>query len=289
MSITDGRRGVAAALAAFFMWGGLSIYIRSLQGVPAAEVLAHRILGGAVVALAGLAVTGGLAELTAVAGDRRRLAALVGSALSIAANWGLFIWGVTHGRALEVSMGYFIFPLIAVLLAWAVLGERMNHRRKAAVVVVALGVAWLSLRGQGVPWLALALAVSFGAYGLLRKTTPVSSLCGLAVETALLAPAALVYLALEGGGAAPHLALPTIGLLSLAGPVTAIPLWLFAFGARRLPLATLGLMMYVNPTVQMLVAVFLFGESFTMTLGIAFSAIWAGLALYSWPDRWSAV
>jgi len=232
-----------------------------------------------------VALTGGMGEVRAVIADRRLLRPLVASSLAIGINWGLFIWAVAHARALEASMGYFIFPLVSVVLARIVLGERMNRRRQAAVGVVALGVGWLVLRGPGVPWLALTLAISFGAYGLLRKTTPVQSLTGLLVETALLAPLAALYLAVAEGGAAPGLGGGTIGLLALAGPVTAIPLWLFACGARRLKLSTLGLMMYVNPSVQMLLAVFVYGETFTAAHAIAFAAIWVGLALYSWPER----
>jgi chloramphenicol-sensitive protein RarD len=153
------------------------------------------------------------------------------------------------------------------------------------VGVVAAGVAWLVLRGEGFPWVALVLAVSFAGYGLLRKTTPVGALTGLLVETILLAPLAVLYLALHGGGEAPGLGAGTIGLLALAGPVTALPLVLFAYGARRLKLSTLGLMMYINPTVQMLLAVYAYGEPFTSAHAVTFIAIWAGLGLYSWPER----
>lgn len=283
--MSDSRRGGAAALAAFAIWGGLSLYFKALAEIPGAEMVAHRILGGGLVALAGLAVSGNLAELGRVAANRRLRWSLTASSLAVAINWGLFIWAVTHGRALEASMGYFLFPLVTVLLGRLVLGERMSGRRQAAVGVVALGVAWLALSGQGVPWVALTLAVTFGGYGLLRKTTPVSSIGGLAVETLLLAPFAIVYLIVEDGGQAPRLGIATIGLLSLAGPLTALPLWLFAYAARRLTLSTLGLMMYLNPTLQMLVAVTIFHEPLTMAHGVAFAAIWSGLALYSWPQK----
>ena len=283
--MSEHRRGGAAALAAFLLWGGLSLYLKALAEVPAAEVLAYRILGGLVVSLAALAVSGGLGELRELAGDRWRLRRLAASAVAIATNWGVFIWAVAHGRALEASMGYFIFPLVTVVLARVVLGERLGPRRWMAVGVVASGVVWLALTGGGFPWVALTLALCFAGYGLLRKTTPVSALGGLVVEAALLAPLAILYLLLMKGGAAPHLGHATIGLLALAGPVTVVPLWLFTYGARRVRLSTLGLMMYVNPTVQMLVAVFVFGEPFTPAYGVAFAAIWAGLALYSWPER----
>ncbi len=283
--MADGRWGGVAAFASFLMWGGLPLYLKALAVVPAAEVLAHRILGGTLVAMAALAMTGGLGEMRTLLADRRRLMPLVASSLAIGTNWGTFIWAVAEGRALEASLGFFIFPLVAVLLGRVVLGERLSRRRQGAVGVAAIGVAWLALRGAGVPWVALTLAFTFGAYGLLRKTTPVSALAGFTVETALLAPFAVLYLVAEGGGAAPHLGSGAIGLLALAGPVTAIPLWLFAFGARRLRLSTLGLINYITPTVQMLLAVFVFGEPFTPVHAVAFAAIWSGLVLYSWPER----
>jgi chloramphenicol-sensitive protein RarD len=149
---------------------------------------------------------------------------------------------------------------------------------------VTLGVAWLVFAGQMIPWVALTLALSFGAYGLLRKTTPVPELAGLLIETAMLSPLAVLYLISQGGGIGFTLGAETAGLLLLAGPVTAVPLWLFAYGARRLSLSTVGLMMYLNPALQMLTAVFVFHEAFTTVHGVAFGAIWAGLVIYSWPE-----
>lgn len=253
--------------------------------MPAPEVLAHRILGGALFALVVQAALGRTHEIRAILRDRRMVLGLAGSALAVAINWGAFIWAVAHGRALEASLGYFIFPLVSVLLARVVLGERLIARQGVAVALCALGVGWMVLGGAGVPWLALVLAVSFGAYGLLRKTIAVPALAGLLVETALLAPLAVLYLLWAGGGVAPGSDGTTLALIALAGPVTAIPLALFAYGARRLRLSTLGLMMYVNPTVQMVVAVFVFGEAFTTAHAITFAAIWAGLMVYSWPRR----
>lgn len=280
------RAGAFAALTAFLCWGVFGIYFHALGGVPAAEVLAHRIIGGALFALLFQLAWGRLAEIRAALIDAKVLRGLLGSSVAIAINWGLFIWATANGRALEASLGYFIFPLISVVLARVVLGERLSRRQGAAVALAALGVGWLMAAGTGLPWVALVLAFSFGAYGLLRKTIVVGAMAGLFVEALVLVPLALAYLLWSGGGVVvrdgdPHL----IGLIAVAGPLTAIPLALFAYGARRLRLSTLGLMMYINPTVQMLVAVFLFGEAFTPAHMVAFAAIWCGLCLYSWPAR----
>ncbi len=287
--MSEEKRGAAAALAAYFIWGMFSLYFKALAAVPAEEVLAHRITGCAVFALAVLALAGRLGSVWAVIADRRLVRTLFASAVAVSINWGLFVWAVAHARALEASMGYFIFPLVSMLLARIVLGERLNRRRQVAAAVVAAGVAWLVLRGEGFPWVALTLATSFGTYGLLRKTTPVPALTGLLIETALVAPPAMLYLMSQQGGVGFGLGAETASLLLLAGPATAIPLWLFAYGARRLALSTLGLMMYVNPTVQMLVAVFVFGEAFTAVHAVAFTTIWVGLALYSWPEPRAAL
>jgi chloramphenicol-sensitive protein RarD len=277
------RAGVAAVLAAYLTWGLFGLYFKTLAAVPAPEVLAHRILGSLVVALPALILSGQMGEAMAVLRSWRRLRPLVASALAIAVNWGVFIFAVAGGRALEASMGYFLFPLVSILLGRILLGERLSRRQGVALGLVALGVGWLVARGGSVPWVALILASSFGLYGLLRKITPVSALAGLFVEAVVLAPFAALYLALIGGGVAPGLGASVLVPLAFAGPLTAGPLILFAFGARRLRLSTLGVMMYINPTVQMLVAVLALGESFDAAHGVAFAAIWAGLAVYSWP------
>lgn len=284
--MSDGRTGALAALGAFLCWGVFGIYFKALGHVPAAEVLAHRILGGALFALVFQALWGRLGEITAALRDAKVRNGLMLSSLAIGVNWGFFIWAVANGRALEASLGYFIFPLVSVALARLVLKESLSRRQLVSVALAALGVGWLVLGGGGVPWVALILAFSFGAYGLLRKTIVVGAMAGLFVEAVLLAPLAVVYLLWRGAeGVVPFGDGATLALILVAGPLTAIPLALFAYGARRLKLSTLGLMMYINPTVQMLVAVFVFGETFTTAHGIAFGAIWLGLAVYSWPAR----
>jgi len=279
------QSGALAAIAAFLLWGMFGLYFHALGALPAAEVLAHRIVGGAVFAFLLLGMRGRLGQVRTILADRQASVRLGMSAVAVAINWGVYVWAVARGRALEASLGYYIFPLVSVFLGRIFLGERLSGRQKAAIVVAAFGVGWLVLHGQGVPWVALILAVSFGVYGLLRKTIAVPALSGLLVESSWLVPLALVYLLWEGGGQALTADATTLGLLALAGPATVVPLALFAFGARRLKLSTMGLMMYINPTVQMLVAVFVLDEPFTSAHAVAFSAIWLGVALYAWPVR----
>lgn len=278
------RTGALAALGAFLCWGLFGLYFNALGSLPAAEVLAHRVLGGALFALSVQAALGRLGEIRPILADRGLALRLGASALAVGVNWGLFVWAVVHGRALEASLGYYIFPLVSVLLGRVFLGERLRRNQMVAVMVVTMGVGWLVLHGHGVPWVALTLALSFGIYGLLRKTIAVPALAGLLVETAWLVPLAAFYLLWQGGGAAVSAGGGTLALLAMAGPVTAVPLALFAYGARRLRLSTMGLMMYLNPTVQMLVAVFALGETFTSAHAVTFAAIWCGVALYAWPQ-----
>ncbi|MCR6628749.1 MAG: EamA family transporter RarD [Magnetospirillum sp.] len=279
------RAGALAAFGAFLCWGLFGLYFKALGDLPAAEVLAHRVLGGALFALLVQAILGRMEEVRPILTDRSVALRLGASALAVAVNWGLFVWAVAHGRALEASLGYYIFPLVSVLLGRVVLSEQLTGRQMAAIAVVTVGVGWQVSHGAGVPWVALGLAFSFGLYGLLRKTIAVPALAGLLVETAWLIPLAVLYLLWQGGGEAPAAGTGTIALLALAGPVTAVPLALFAYGARRLKLSTLGLMMYMNPTVQMLVAVFVLGETFTSAHAVTFGAIWCGVALYAWPAK----
>ncbi|MBF0334417.1 MAG: EamA family transporter RarD [Alphaproteobacteria bacterium] len=275
------RAGAAAAVTAFLVWGVSGLFYKWFGAMPTSEILSHRVLWSAVICLGAVAATRRLAPLRAVCRVPRQLALLLVSAAMISINWLLFIWSVGHGHALEASMGYFIYPLVSVLLGAALLGERLNARRIGAVAVVAVGVALQVARLGEVPWIALGLAGSFAAYALLRKVAMAEALVGLTVETVALAPLAAIYLIGQGGGAFAQGEPTMIAMLLSTGPMTALPLLLFAFGARRLRLSTLGLMQYVNPTTQMLVAVLAFGEPFASAHMVTFACIWLGLALYS--------
>ncbi len=279
------RAGLLYGLAAYLAWGLLPLYFRALHGVPPLEILSHRI-AWSVLLLAGLVTW--LRRWPEVARPlstgRGRLTLLATTTL-ISVNWGVYIWAVHAGRVLEASLGYFINPLVNVLLGVLFLGESLTRRQRVAVGLAGAGVAVLVASAAGpFPWVALVLACSFGLYGLLRKRERIDAVGGLFSETALLAPLAvafLVSLQLDGTG---HLgtAPRTTALLVLAGLVTALPLIWFAIGVQRLRLSTVGLLQYIAPTMQFSIAVFVFGEPFTTSHGVAFACIWSSLALYTW-------
>ena len=276
--------GAAFALCAFGMWGAFPIFFKAVAHVPAFEVLAHRIVWSAVVLAVVQAVVGGRHLLTAVVADRRLLATLTASAVLLSTNWAIFIWAVSHGRVLESSLGYFINPLVNVVLGVAILRERLRRLQWLAVALAAAGVAYLAI-GLGVmPWVGLALAFSFGTYGLIRKTARVDAIPGLLVETLIVSPLALAYLVflgVEGAGALGRIGPVTDGLLVLAGVVTMVPLGLFVVATRRLTLSTLGVLQYIVPTAHFALAVFAYAEPFTAVHGAAFACIWMGLIIYT--------
>jgi chloramphenicol-sensitive protein RarD len=266
------------------LWGVFPFYFKALADVSAFEILSHRILWSAAFTLGVIVLRGKTADLVAVFAHRRWVLGLAGSALAISTNWLCFIWAVGHGHALESSLGYFIYPLCAVALGALVFKERLTGRQHLALLLVCLGVAVLAAGIGRVPWLVLSFPASFAIYSLLRKVVEVDALLGLGVETLILAPLALAYLATRtDGGAFFTAGMPTTLLLAGAGPVTAVPLLFFAFGARRLPLSAMGLLQYLNPTLQMSIAVLAFGETFTAVHALTFALIWSGLLLYSLP------
>ena len=274
--------GVGYALGAFGLWGLFPVYFKVVASVPAPEVLAHRIVWS-VVFVALLLVL--LRQWRAVAGaltHRPTALRLLLSAVLIAVNWLTFIWAVANERVLEASLGYFITPLVSVLLGRVVLGEALARLQWLAVALAGLGVGYM-LAGLGkLPWVSLVLAATFGSYGLARKTTAVAAAPGLFVETLLLAPLALGFLVWLGeAGTFGRVSLEWDLLLAAAGVVTALPLILFAQAAKRLRLASVGLFQYLTPTCQLLLAVFAFGEVFTADHAVTFGCIWVALALYS--------
>ncbi len=275
--------GVLAAAGSYLIWGLFPLYFRALAGVPAPEVLAHRIVWSTVFMV-------GLISLVRRWGDVRRqlgvpgtLPTLAASALLISTNWLVYIWAVHSGRVLEASLGYFVNPLVSVLLGVVFLREPLSRRQAAAVVLAAAGVVVLLVRAGQLPWVALTLALTFGLYGLLRKRARVDPLAGLLAEVGMLLPLAAAYLLWLWRDGTYHFGVGTraTALLAASGVVTAVPLLLFAVGVRRLRLSTVGLLQYLNPTAQLLIAVFAFGESFTSAHAVAFGCIWVSLGLYS--------
>lgn len=272
------------ALAAFGFWGVVPVYFKAISHVSPDDVLAHRVVWSVPLIACLLTARRGWPAVIAALRRPRVLATLLLSASLVATNWFFFIYGVATGRILQTSLGYYINPLVNVLLGMLFLRERLTRLQGVAVVLAAAGTASLALRSESFPWIALVLAFSFGFYGLLRKTVSVDSVGGLFVETLLLLPAAAGYLALlafRGSGAFRLSDPPTAALLAASGAVTALPLIGFAGAARRLPYSTLGLMQYIAPSVSFLLAVSVYGERFTAAHAVAFGLIWLALTCFS--------
>jgi chloramphenicol-sensitive protein RarD len=281
---SDRAVGLLLGLGAYTFWGFLAIYFKLLAEAPAVELLAHRVVWALLLLLALTFHQGLSGELAQALRPGPTLALLMATTVLIAVNWLVYIWAVVNGRILEGSLGYFINPLVNVLLGVLVLKERLERPVLAAVALAAAGVAWLTLQAGHPPWISLTLAVSFGLYGLLRKLVPVGAVTGLTVETLLLAPLGLAYLLWARAAGRLVFLSGRPGrdlLLLLAGPFTALPLLLFTGAARRLPLSTLGFLQYVSPTLQLLVAVLIYREPFTPERAVAFGFIWAALVVFA--------
>jgi chloramphenicol-sensitive protein RarD len=279
------RAGLGYAVSAFLLWGLFPLYWKLLASVPSLEVVAHRTLWSFVALALWITIKRRWAKVRAVAAQGRTLVVLTGSAVLIAINWLLYIWAVINGHIVETSLGYYINPLVNVVLGVIVLRERLSRAQLVAVALAGIGVATMTVAHGRFPWIALTLAGSFGLYGLARKTVNADAITGLFFETAILAPLAGCFIAVaavRGAGALGSSGPLVSALLVLAGPVTALPLALFALGARRLPLSTIGLIQYVSPSMQFLLAVFLFREPFTSAHGAAFTCIWLALGLMTW-------
>lgn len=291
-------RGVIYGASAYVTWGIIPIFWKFLEqvgDVGAVEIVVHRIVWTLVFAVAALAAWQRLPKLWAALKNPRTVLALAASAVLIAVNWGLFIWAVTADRIIDTSLGYYINPLVSFVLGVVWLGERLTKLQLVAVGLAVLGVVNQTVAVGYLPWISLALAVSFGIYGLIRKMVPVESLEGLTVEALLLAPLSLgyiIYLASAGTGAFLQQGMSLDLLLILAGPLTAIPLLLFAAGARLVRLSTMGFLQYLAPSISLVLAVFLYNEPFTQAHAVTFALIWSALALVTWEalrrERYSA-
>lgn len=275
--------GLVYALAAYLLWGVSPVYWKLLAGVPAFELLAHRVIWCALLLAALMALRGTLGEVRrALAADGARWR-LLASTVCIGGNWLVYIWAVMTDQILAASLGYYINPLVSVLLGVVFLRERLGRRQRLALLLAGAGVAVLTVSYGAVPWISLALAFSFGFYGLLRKTIPVGAEAGVLVETGLLAPWLVGFLVARAadGGAFLRLGRATDLLLVGTGVITLLPLVWFTRGARLLPLSTIGLLQYLAPTLQFLLAVLLYGEIFTRAHAVAFALIWVALAILS--------
>ncbi len=280
--------GLSYGFAAYFAWGLLPLYWKTLEQVPAFEILCHRIVWSTVFLLLLLRTGGRWGKFRKAIRDPRTILILTASTLAIGANWFVYIWAVNSGHVLETSLGYFINPILSVILAVAFLKERLRPLQTCSVALATVGVLYLNSGYGQFPWIAMALACSFGIYGLLRKIAPVGALTGLAVETFILTGPCLLYLLhLESSGNGVIFTGDVAVLwVLLAGPVTCIPLLWFTAGARRLKLSTIGLIQYLAPSMQFLLAVFYFGEPFTSDHLVSFCLIWAALILFSGEALW---
>lgn len=283
--------GMLYAAGAYALWGLFPLYFKALQQIPPTEILAHRMFWSLAFILILLTSRRQWAWLGAVLKRPKVVAGFAASALLLAGNWLIYIWAVNSGHVVESSLGYFINPLLNVLIGSLVLRERLRLVQWAAVALAACGVAWLTWHAGSLPWIALSLAATFAFYGLLRKTASLGPLEGLALETMVLFPLALFYMSyLLWQQQAVFIAVPstTQWLLALSGPLTAVPLLLFAAGARRISFSLLGLLQYIGPSLQLCLAVWLYHEPFDAVRLTGFVIIWSALAIFSLEGLWTA-
>jgi len=276
--------GILFTAGAFLFWGLYPPYWKLLSGVPQFQVIAHRVVWSCIFTACLITIQGRWTEVRAALGSRRTALTLLASGLCVATNWSIYIFGVLSGRLVAVSMGYFINPLVSVLLGVLILRERLRFWQIVAVLCAFSGVLYMALGSRGLPWISLSLAFSFGLYGLLRKTVAVESIPGTFVESLLVSPIVisfLLYEAVQGRSAFGSADASTHLFLVGAGVVTALPIIWFANGARRIPLSLVGFLQYLAPTSQLLMGIFLYREQFTLTHLISFASIWVGILIFT--------
>lgn len=277
------RIGILAGISAYVVWGLVPIFFKQIAAVPATEIIAHRVVWAMLLMTALIGFGRGFGDALRIARQPAQLARIALASALVLANWLTFVWGVNNGHIVETSLGYFILPLLNVALGVLVLKERMRPLQWLAVLCAAVGVAIEATRASGLPWIALVLAGTFGIYGLLRKQLPLDAASGLFLETVCMTPLALAWLAWSGPG---HFGVgagitATDLLLVATGPVTAIPLLLFAIAARRLPLSMMAFLQYLAPTIAFLIGVLIYHEPLDTQRMLSLAAIWTGLAVYS--------
>ena len=284
VSPAEARRGLWVALAAFVVWGLMPLYWHLLKAVPSLQIVAHRVVWSALLVAAWLGWTQGRGWFAKVLAQPRLARLLALSGLCIGVNWGLYIWAVNAGHVVETSLGYFINPLLNVVIGTLFLREHLRPVQWVSVAIAGAGVLWLTFNYGSFPWIALTLALSFGVYGLIRKLAAVDPIVGLGVENAVLLLPALGYVvfaeATGQGGFFGDWGAAIDALLLVGGALTALPLIGFAFAVRRVPLSTIGLMQYLAPTMQFLIGVRLFREPFDVDRAIGFALIWSALAVF---------
>jgi len=289
-SLQEQRRGLAITAFTFTLWGLVPVYWHLLKAVPSQQIIAHRIIWSTVLVVAWLLLSNGLGWWKAIAAQPRALPTLALSSVAIAFNWGLYIWAINAGHVIETSLGYFINPLVSVVLGVVVLKERLRRLQWLAVGCAALGVAWLTFDAGTPPWIALGLACSFGLYGLLRKMISVDPVAGLGMESLYLFLPAIGFAVWSenghGGAFFSGWGWRNDALLIFGGAVTALPLIGFAYGVKRIPLSLVGILQYIAPSIGLLLGVFFFREPFDMAKAVGFAAIWTGLLLFIGDGVW---
>ena len=282
MSTQTNKQGVLFALGAYFMWGFAPLFFKLLEGVPAPEILMHRVVWSLFVLVILIAVSKKWRSVGAAVSSPRTLMLLLASGTLLATNWLIFIWAVNNDHLLDASLGYYINPLLNVLLAYLILGERFRKLQLIAISLALAGVAVLVISHGKLPWIALVLAFSFGFYGLIRKKLGVESIPGLAIETALMTPVALIYWIGFATASANMLELPgDLALwLFLTGAVTTAPLLCFTAAASRMKYSSLGFFQYIGPSIMFLLAVFLYNEPLDIPRLLTFFGVWTGSLLF---------
>jgi chloramphenicol-sensitive protein RarD len=278
------NKGILAGIGAYILWGLFPIYWRLLEGVPAIEILAHRMVWSLLFVAVILTMQKDWHWLGEALHNHKTLLTYTLAAILLSINWFTYIWAVNAGYVIEASLGYFINPLVNFLMGVIFLGEKLRLGQVAEVILAGLGVVYLTVSYGSLPWISLVLAFTFGMYGLIKKTAPLESMHGFSLETLVLFLPALVYLLYReatGVGAFAHQGSGVTLLLIMAGPVTSIPLLMFGYAARRIPLSMLGFIQYIAPTLQFLLGVFIYTEPFPPARLVGFSIIWLALLVYS--------
>jgi chloramphenicol-sensitive protein RarD len=287
---TERRTGITLSLVAYLLWGAFPIYFKAVHAPPL-ELLANRVVWSTLTLALVLGVRGRWGALIRAARAPGVLLASLASGALLGLNWFVYIWAVDAGRVVDGSLGYFITPLVSVLIGVLTLGEALRHGQRLAIATAAAGVLWLTLQYGQLPWVGLALAATFGTYGALRKTGKLGAMDGLMLEQVLMFPLTLSYLlwlAARGQNAFQSAGTEQSLLLACSGPLSAVPLTLFAAGARRLPLSLVGVLQYVSPSLQLLLGVYLWHEPFNGVRLIGYALIWLALVIYSVESVWTA-
>ena len=291
IGMSDGKKGFIFALCAYLLWGILPFYLKSVAHIPALEVVAHRIVWSVPIAVVLLWWLGLLGDLRVAFTTPRMLAMAILTASLITVNWGTYVWAIGNNHTVDTALGYYINPLVNVVLGGIFLSERLSKAQMVAIALAACAVILLTASSGGLPWISLVLAFSFGFYGFFRKTLPIGAIQGFTLEVLILSVPSLGFIAWtmtqntsHFTNGAPH----DTGLLLFAGLATAVPLIFYALGAKLLRYTTIGLMQYIAPTIVFFIAIFVFDEPFSHVQLIAFGLIWSALAIYTWSMVYEA-